>query len=95
MNMEIAISIIGVGYIKILFGIWLYKKLDKSEVMYKIIDKTNLFIEDYILELFVGIPWLENRIRSYRLGEKDIEAMAKKGYNIFDADKGRFVQKLA
>ena len=52
------------------------------------------FIDDYILELFVWIPWLENRIRSHRLGEDDIEAMSKKGYRYFDGDKGRFVKEI-
>ena len=57
-------------------------------------DKIEIFIEDYLLELFVGIPWLENSIRSYRLGEKDIQIMGEKGYPVFDADKGRFVREL-
>jgi hypothetical protein len=42
----------------------------------------------------VWIPWLENRIRSHRLSQKDINAMSRKGYRIFDGDKGRFVRKL-
>jgi hypothetical protein len=46
-----------------------------------------------LLELFVKIPWFENPIRSYRLQEKDIKAMSKKGYRIFDGDKGRFVKE--
>lgn len=52
------------------------------------------FMDEYILELFVWIPWLENRIRSHRLSEKDIKAMSRKGYKIFDGDKGRFVKNL-
>jgi hypothetical protein len=51
------------------------------------------FIDEYILELFVWIPWLENRIRSHRLSEKDIKAMSDKGYKIFDGEKGRFVNE--
>jgi hypothetical protein len=51
------------------------------------------FIDEYILELFVWIPWLENRIRSHRLHEKDIKAMSDKGYKIFDGEKGRFVNE--
>ena len=57
-------------------------------------EKINTLIEDYFLELFVGIPWLENSIRSYRLGEKDIKIMGIKGYPVFDATKGRFVREL-
>jgi hypothetical protein len=57
-------------------------------------NKMNAFIEDYLLEFFVGIPWLENSIRSYRLGEKDIKIMGEKGYRVFDANKGRFVREL-
>ena len=51
-------------------------------------------IDAYVLELFVWIPWLENRIRSHRLLERDIEAMSRKGYRIFDGNKGRFVKEI-
>ena len=57
-------------------------------------DKIDTFIEEYLLELFVGIPSLENSIRSYRLEEKDIKIMGEKGYRVFNADKGRFVREL-
>jgi hypothetical protein len=52
------------------------------------------FIDDYILELFVNVPWLDNRIRSHRLREKDIKIMSAKGLKVFDGDKGRFVKEL-
>jgi hypothetical protein len=57
-------------------------------------DNIDALIEEYLLELLVGIPWLENSIRSYRLGEQDIQIMGEKGYRVFDADKGRFVRDL-
>jgi hypothetical protein len=77
--------------------------VSRKEVIYVLLQKLDKFvddhyyeidgfIDDYILELFVWIPWLENRIRSHRLTEKDI--MSRKGYTIFDGDKGRFVKEL-
>ena len=39
------------------------------------------------------IEFLENLFRSYRLLEHDIEVISKKGYPIYDAEKGRFVKE--
>jgi hypothetical protein len=70
----------------------LIQKIDKFiEEHYYEIDG---FIDDYILELFVWIPWFENGIRSHRLSEKDIKAMSRKGYKVFDGDTGRFVKEF-
>jgi hypothetical protein len=56
-------------------------------------DEAVNFLDDLLLEPFVKIPWLENPIRSYRLQEKDIKAMSKKGYRIFDGEIRRFVKE--
>src|SRR3954462_7391344 len=91
MNFETASTVILVGCVEVLLGVAVYKILEKNNMLF---EKIDLFVEDYILEPFVGLLWLENRICSYRLGEKDIEAMSKKGYKIFDGDKGRFVREI-
>jgi hypothetical protein len=93
-NIENAIIIIGIGILEVLFGIWLFNKLVNNIAVYNFFDKINPVIDDFVFELLVHIPWLENRARSSRLGKEDIEAMSKKGYNIFDADKGRFVKEI-
>ena len=70
----------------------LLQKIDKFvDEHYWEIDR---FIDAYILEFLVWIPWLENRIRSHRLTEKDIQTMSAKGYKVFDGDKGRFVKEI-
>jgi len=58
-------------------------------------EQVDWFINNYILELVVWIPFLENRIRSYRLYKRDIQAMSAKGYWVFDGDKGRFVKEVS
>jgi hypothetical protein len=90
-NFETTIAIVITAIAEILVGVWVYKKIENNEA---IKDKIALFVEDYILELFVHIPipWLQNRICSYRLGEKDIEFMSKRGYNIFNGE--RFVKEI-
>ena len=46
-----------------------------------------------LCKTLIDLP--ENLYRSYRLGDEDIKAMSKKGYTVFDADKGRFVRPSA
>ena len=41
------------------------------------------------------IEYFENLYRSHKLRDVDIKAMSKKGYTVFDADKGRFVKPSA
>jgi hypothetical protein len=90
-NFETTIAIVVTAIAEILVGVWIYRKIENNEAIQ---NKVALFVEDYILELFVHIPipWLQNKICSYRLGEKDIEFMSKKGYNIFNGE--RFVKEI-
>jgi hypothetical protein len=46
-----------------------------------------------MIKTVIDLP--ENLYRSHRLGDEDIKAMSKKGYTVFDADKGRFVRPSA
>ncbi len=74
----------------------MYNELRKKvkEMLNRLFDAIDAFVENYLLDMLVRIPWLENRIRSYRLTEKDIKIMSSKGYKIFDGDKGRFVKEI-
>ena len=60
-----------------------------SDILFQIAYKIEEFIDDYILELFVGFPSLENRIRSHRLSEEDVRIMSSRGY-YFDGDAQRW-----
>jgi hypothetical protein len=90
-NFETTRAIVVMAIAEILVGVWVYRKIENNEAIQ---NKVDLFVEDYILELFVHIPIpsLQNKICSYRLGEKDIEFMSKKGYNIFNGE--RFVKEI-
>jgi hypothetical protein len=90
-NFETIRAIVVLAMAEILIGVWVYRQLEHDEAIQK---KVALFVDDYILELFVNIPipGLQNKICSYRLGEKDIEFMSKKGYNIFNGE--RFVKGI-
>jgi hypothetical protein len=90
-NFETTRAIVVTAIAEILVGVWVYRKIENNEAIQ---NKIALFVEDYILELFVHIPIprLQNKICSYRLGEKDIDFMSKKGYNIFNGE--RFVKEI-
>jgi len=90
-NIETTRAIVVTAIAVILVGVWVYRKLENDEAIQK---KIALFVENNILELFVHIPipGLQNKICSYRLGEKDIEFMSEKGYNIFNGE--RFVKVI-
>jgi hypothetical protein len=90
-NLETTIAIVVTAIAEILIGVWVYRKIEHDEAIQK---KVALFVKDTILELFVHIPipGLQNKICSYRLGEKDIEFMSEKGYSIFNGE--RFVKGI-
>ena len=93
MNFEATLAVMLLGCVEVLLGVAVYKKIEGNK---EIEDKIFSFVDDYVLELLVRIPItpLQNKICSYRLGDRDIKIMSRKGYKIFDGDKGRFVREI-
>ena len=69
MNVATAQAVTSIGVIEVIVDREVYKKLEKSgrfEALFLKIDSVvTPFIDDYILELLVNVPFLENRIRSH------------------------------